>query len=231
MSSTTARPLAAVVEGASAVKTSAATNAPAARLRKNPARLAGQPAWIESTGRSAFALCALYNHYLADFAPEGSNRQAALPAFRQWGHWSARLAKKRKSDRCLNQRIWRCFGETSARRAFVCRTSLHQCLLLALSGRVFVYVAAGGRTRFRQLHDAHADPRLIWPIRLNVPELYAPGWDYCVRLEGWSRSSPSTGRKPADLPVMQSTMFELSLPKTLSNLTRGHRRNQSKIAE
>src|SRR4030095_13397178 len=46
MSSTTARPLAAVVEGASAVKTSAGTNAPAARLPKNPARLAGQAAWI-----------------------------------------------------------------------------------------------------------------------------------------------------------------------------------------
>src|SRR5262245_11929875 len=69
MSSTTARPPAAVAEGIGAVKTSAATNAPAARLRKNLARLGlGQPVWIESMGRSAFALCALYNHYLADFA-------------------------------------------------------------------------------------------------------------------------------------------------------------------
>src|SRR5215510_7020901 len=68
MSSTTARPLAAVAEGVSAVKSSAAPNAPAARLRKNPARLQlGQPVWIESTGRSAFALCRLYNHYLGDF--------------------------------------------------------------------------------------------------------------------------------------------------------------------
>jgi len=96
MWSTTARPVAAVVEGTSAVKTSAATNAAAARLRKNPARLKlGQPVLIESTGRSAFALCALYNHYLADFAPERSNRQAAIPPFRQWRESSAQLAKKR----------------------------------------------------------------------------------------------------------------------------------------
>jgi hypothetical protein len=34
-------------------------------LRKNLARLElGQPVWIESMGRSAFDLYALYNHYL-----------------------------------------------------------------------------------------------------------------------------------------------------------------------
>src|SRR5215475_4326224 len=102
MSSTTARPLAAVTEGVSAVKSSAAPNAPAARLRKNPARLQlGQPVWIESTGRSAFALCRLYNHYLGDFVLRN------VSAFCEW--WShscsaGKNARRSLPDICLRRR-------------------------------------------------------------------------------------------------------------------------------